>query len=96
MKKRTRVFFGKLTVGVCAIGIYAVAFVAAYFINMGQPYDLTSAISLLICSAIVLHLFIQSGFDLHEILNEPPEEQDEPTITAQGFNEDFYDAYFKE
>lgn len=95
MKKRARVFFGKLTVGICAIGVYTVAFVAAYFISMGQPYDLTSGVSLLICSAIVLHLFIQSGFDLHEILNEP-EEQDEPTITAQGFNEDFYDAYFKE
>ena len=98
MKRKIKIFFTKINIIACAAGTYIMAFMTSDFIRRDLPFDFVSAGGLIICNMAVLYLFVEAGFDLHKILEDDEDEygEDEPTITAQGFNEDFYNAYFKE
>lgn len=94
MKAKIKIFIYKLNVAVCAVGTYVMAFLASDFIKRDLPHDFVSAGGLILCNVMVLYLFVEAGFDLHKVLDEDEEDTDEPTITAEGFKEDFFEVYF--
>lgn len=94
MRTKLRIFITKLNVAVCAIGTYFMAFVAADFIRRDLPLDFVSAAGVILCNLMVLYLFIESGFDLNKVLEAEEEPDESPTITAEGFADDFFEGYF--
>lgn len=92
----------KLICVICAVGTYIMAFMAAEMFERRIPMDFTGGTAVLICNAAVVYLFIRSGFDLIGENESSRRQRDElriihdTDITAEGFNEDYFDAFFKE
>jgi len=94
MKKRFNNTLRKITCVICAVGTYIMAFMAADMFEREIPMDFMSGISIIMLNAAVVYLFIVSGFDIIS----PPEEEirEVPRVTAEGFDRDYYDTYFRE
>jgi len=99
VKKKTKIFFRKLAVAVCAAGTYIMAFMTSDFFRRDLPFDFVSGLGILLCNIIVLYFFVESGSDLRRDYDDYYEDEltaevFSPDITAEGFSEDFYESYF--
>jgi len=98
MKKKFNNTIRKITCVICAIGTYIMAFMAAGVFSGNIPLDLSAGAAVTLCNGAVLYLFIVSGFDLiNGDENDLTIIHDNNTeITAEGFCEDYFDAFFTE